>query len=101
VANVVQGRLTNISCTTQHSACIMTLFGEVNVRYANSTGVLTVLAAGQSLLWSAPAVCNGLTGFTSAGTTVTTGALGSTGPPMGDLSFTVTTSPKPVIHHIP
>jgi hypothetical protein len=98
---IVQGHVTNIRCTITRGTCVITITGEVTAQYNDTTGQLTVLAAGQSLTASAPGACNPLTGFTMAGGGVASATFGSNGTPIGNLVYTVTSSPKPDIHHIP
>jgi hypothetical protein len=100
-ATVVQGHLTNISCTITRGACVITVTGEVTTQYNDTTGQLTVLAAGQALSGSAPGACNSITGFTAAGGGNASATFGSNATPIGNLVYTVTSTPRPDIHHIP
>jgi predicted DNA-binding protein with PD1-like motif len=100
-ANVINGHLTNISCTITRGVCVITVTGEVTTQYNDTTGQLTVAAAGQSLLANAPGNCNSITGFTAAGGGLAASTFGTNATPITDLTYTVTSSPKPVIHHTP
>jgi hypothetical protein len=96
---VVMGSLSNISCTITRGACVITLTGSVPTDYNNSSGLLTMKAAGQSLTASAPGACNSITGFTSASGGLAPAQLGSNATPIGNLPYTVTSSPIPNIQH--
>jgi hypothetical protein len=96
---VVTGTLSSISCTITRGACVITVTGSVPTDYDNSTGVLTVKSAGQSLAASAPGACNSITGFTAASGGNATAQFGSNTTPIGNLAYTVTSSPIPNIQH--
>jgi hypothetical protein len=96
---VVTGSLSNISCTITRGPCVITVTGTVPTDYDNSTGVLTVKSAGQSLLANAPGACNSITGFTAAGGGLAPSQFGSNATPIGNLAYTVTSTPKPDIQH--
>jgi hypothetical protein len=111
---VVHGHLTNIRCYIAGGGCGafaagpprsvttigLTVTGEVTGDYDNSTNVLTVLAAGQSLTVAsaASAGCDTLTGWTS-GPRVWSASFGSNATPPGNLNYTVTSAYKPNIQH--
>jgi hypothetical protein len=96
---VVTGSLSNLSCTITRGSCVITVTGSVPTTYDNATGVLTVQAAGQSLLASAPGACNSITGFTAAGGGLAPAQFGSNTAPIGNLAYSVTSTPKPNIQH--
>jgi hypothetical protein len=113
---VVHGHLTNIRCYIAGGGCGafaagpprsvttigLTVTGEVTGDYNNSTSVLTVLAAGQSLAVSSAATagCDTLTGWTS-GPRTWSASFGSNSTPLGNLNYTVTSAYKPNIQHTP
>jgi hypothetical protein len=112
--NIVHGQLSNIRCYWAGSGCGsfavgpprsvttlgLTLTGTVPVDYDNGTGVLTVLAAGQSLTMVSAATpgCDTMTGWTS-GPRVWSATFGSNTTPPGNLNYTVTSAYKPNIQH--
>jgi hypothetical protein len=99
IGTIVSGSLSNISCTLTRGSCVITLTGAVPTDYNNSSGIMTMKAAGQSLFAWAPGACNAITGFTAAGGGGASAQLGSNTTPISNLAYTVTSSPKPNIQH--
>jgi hypothetical protein len=98
---VISGHWNSFHCTITRGACVITVTGSIPLQYDNTTGIFTVFAAGQSLLASAPAACNSWTGFTSASGGVAPFHIGSNSTPIGNLAYTVTSTPRPAIDRLP
>jgi hypothetical protein len=111
---VVHGHLINMRCWMAGGGCGafaagpprsvttigLTVTGEVTADFDNSTSVLTVFAAGQSLTMVSAATpgCDMLTGWTGGPRAWSTN-LGSNATPPGNVRFTVTSAYKPNIQH--
>jgi hypothetical protein len=95
--SLITGHVTGWSCTITRGSCMITLTGEVTMRYDATAFLKTMEKLQQALSASAPGVCNSITGFTAAGGGAASVQFGSNTTPIGDLTYTMTSAFKPVV----